>query len=187
MRPKVTMKAPPGVGGHIHVSKSGKNYTIDPNGEVVVDAVDVADLITAGFQQIPHAGGPETLMAAPITSDSLTSDTHGAHALDPSARESLRREVTGSPQAHGDFGNATPPHGVARDVGGDPVTHKRKAADAALERQTAELSRKSDPAPSAEANTGFEDNPAPSKGDQERAAERAEAGEKSSPSTEQPA
>ncbi len=92
MMPKVVLKAPPGVGGQIHASQSGRNYTIAPDGTVTVDSSDVRDLIGAGYVVVPQDGDPDSATAAPITSPSPTAATEGATALDPAKRAAGRRE-----------------------------------------------------------------------------------------------
>jgi hypothetical protein len=49
------LTAPIGRTGTIHASASGTNYTIDAQGFVEVDARDVRDLLSAGFNTEPVA------------------------------------------------------------------------------------------------------------------------------------
>lgn len=173
MMPKVTLKAPPGVGGEIHASGSQKNYTVGGDGLVTVDSVDVHGLISAGFAAVHHSGSPATDMG-PITSDSLSSDTQGAQALTQEARDASKpspRE-TGPAGSH-DFGSAIPPHGVPATGAGDASVGAHKQRDAELEQKTAALSGAQTSTPSAVPNTGSLPNPAASKQDQQRAADQA--------------
>lgn len=155
MMPKVTMKAPAGVGGQIHASASGKNYTIDTDGTVVVDSVDVAALMTAGYQTVPHDGGPDTETAAPISSVAPLSTTTGATATDPDVREVAHREVEVSDgQMNQDHGDAIPPHGEPTAGTSDPVVAQAKQAEAQAEVDQAALSGVNTAHVSAQADTG---------------------------------
>ena len=113
MMPKVTLKAPAGVGVQVHASKSGKNYNIDDAGFVVVDSADAPDLLAAGYHVRPHEDGPDAEEGDLITSVSSTSDVEGAQAFDESARSAYRRSPDAAVPGTGeDFGGAIPPHRV---------------------------------------------------------------------------
>lgn len=172
MMPKVTLRAPAGVGGQIHASQSGKNYTIAEDGTVTVDSCDVRDLIGAGYQSLPHDGGPNTETAAPISSQSVTADTQGATALDPDQREALRRETPAeAPQQSQDFGGATPPHGRPLDIGADPAIRAHTQADADEVARTAVAAGAPLAAASPESDTGSADQPAGTAAQQAKALE----------------
>lgn len=174
MMPKVVLKAPPGVGGQIHASQSGRNYTIAPDGTVTVDSSDVRDLIGAGYVVVPQDGDPDSATAAPITSPSPTAVTEGATALDPAQRAAGRRESpSDTAQGHQDFGGAVPPHGRPLDLGSDPVTTAHKAADAAAVAEAAQRAGAPQAMTSPEANTGNAAQPAGTDAQQDEAARRA--------------
>jgi hypothetical protein len=180
MMPKVVLKAPPGVGGQIHASQSGRNYDIAADGTVTVDSSDVRDLIGAGFVVLQQQGDPETVTAAPITSPSPTAHIEGATALDPAQREANRRETPADiTQQHLDYGGAVPPHGRPLDLGNDPVVNLHKEADAAAVSEAAQRAGAPQAMTSPEANTGNAAQLAATDAQQERAAERAAEGKKS--------
>lgn len=174
MMPKVVLKAPPGVGGQIQASQSGRNYTIATDGTVTVDSSDVRDLIGAGFVVLQQQGDPDTVTAAAITSPSPTAATEGATALDPAQREASRRETpSDTEQQHQDFGGAVPPHGRPLDLGSDPVVTAYKAADADAVAEAAQRAGAPQAMMSPEASTGNVAQPAGTEAQQEAAAERA--------------
>ncbi|TNC08454.1 hypothetical protein FF100_29400 [Methylobacterium terricola] len=178
MMPKVVLKAPPGVGGQIQASRSGRNYTIAPDGTVTVDSSDVRDLIGAGFVVQQQAGDPDTATAAPITSPSPTAAIEGATALDPAQREAGRRESPADiTQQHQDYGGAVPPHGRPLDLGQDPVVTLHKEADAAAAAEAAQRAGAPQAMTSPEANTGNATQPAGTEAQQQEAAKRATKGE----------
>jgi hypothetical protein len=151
MMPKVTMQAPAGVGGQIHASKTQQVYTVGSDGSVVVESADVSDLLGAGFTVVPPvAGGPGVEAAAPITSHSLTSDIEGAQALDPAARDLGAQEAaTEAKPNQGDFGNATPPHGIDNHQATSAAEIQHDDAEAALVEQAKDLAGKPDAGTSA--------------------------------------
>jgi hypothetical protein len=129
MQAKIVMKAPAGLGGMIQASASGRNYLIDEDGLVVVDAIDVQDLHGAGFISQNHHGDPST-----------------AAALAPAAVTHRREVEQPGLQQSQDFGGARPLHGLAYDAN-EPWEDRRAEEDAALERQTMELSGMKAPVP----------------------------------------
>ena len=141
MLPKVTLKAPPGVGGQIHASNSLNNYSIDEDGEVVVDSVDVQALLGAGYYVKPHDATPMT-ETTPVTSPSPSADIEGAHALDPAAREAGHRQPEPEDTKPGnsqDHGLAQPPHTLVDATATDSIDAKHVDAAAELEAQQREL------------------------------------------------
>lgn len=149
MMPKVVMKMPPGVGGHIQASKSLKNYQINPDGTVVVDACDVSDLHGVGASVVPQKGGPDEV-TKPITADSPSSDLVGAHAADPANREHKEpepdmREL--QPAASKDHGGAMPPHSIAPAGQASATQQKRADNEAEAVEQARERSDTAQPEP----------------------------------------
>lgn len=153
MMPKTTLIAPAGVGGQIHASGSGRNYDIGPDGKVVVDAIDVAPLLGAGYQHVPPTADhrkrdPE---APPVTSDAFGSQDQGASALNPADRMANTREIpTDTGQENHEHGDATPPHGEPQEERSTSATR----ADAQAEAEAAERSGADAEHSSAVANTG---------------------------------
>jgi len=62
------LKAPEGRTGQVSCSASGKNFDIDENGLVTVDACDISDLLRAGFSfegSAAAAPAPASTFSAP--------------------------------------------------------------------------------------------------------------------------
>ena len=86
MMPKITLRAPTGVGGQIHASQSGHVYTIAEDGTVTVAAMDVRDLIGVGYRTVAQDGGPNaepSNVASPDPALATTGQTADSHADEP--------------------------------------------------------------------------------------------------------